>query len=175
MRFYSIRPNLAILSALLGCGIAGVAAQDTIGSGDPVPGIERPDEKAIDQPDSGADSRFADAGPRADQEKLGKRAGPPEVEPVIIDSIKFIALHWGKSRGLGQNGGYIAAYDASTGEELWILKVYEIIYDPQKEQDVQDIFIQSLEKTDSGDELLVTDEHDRTYIVDPATRTARPR
>ena len=45
------------------------------------------------------------AGPSA------KRVGPPEVAPVNVGNVKIEAIHWGKDRGLGQNGGYIAAFD----------------------------------------------------------------
>ena len=145
MRFFLISILLMLLVAIAGCGREGVSAQKT------------------------------EAGGAALGEKLAKRAGPPDVEPVIISGVKFAVIHWGKSRGFGQNGGYIGAFDADTGTELWTLKVYDVSYDPQKEQDVQDIFIESMTKTESGDRLLITDEAGRAYSVDPETRTVQPR
>lgn len=105
--------------------------------------------------------------------KLGKREGPSEVPPLTIANLRFAPIHWGKSRGLGQNGGYIAAYDAATGKELWVLKVYTVDYDSSKEEDVQDVFIKSLTKTSAGDEIQIVDEEDRVYIVNPQTRLVR--
>ena len=105
--------------------------------------------------------------------KLGKREGPAEVPPVTIGSLRFAPIHWGKSRGLGQNGGYIAAYDAATGQELWILKIYTVSYDSRKEEDVQDVFIESLTKTASGDEIQIVDEEGRVYILNPQSRVVR--
>jgi hypothetical protein len=104
-----------------------------------------------------------------------KRAGPPSVAPVTIGEVKFAAIPWGKARGLGQNGGYVAALDPASGKELWTLRVYEVRYDPRLEGDLQDVFITSLAKSASGRELVVTDERGRTYLVDPATRSVRPQ
>ena len=100
-----------------------------------------------------------------------KRVGPEEVKPVVIGNLRLEALHWGKERGLGQNGGYVAAYDKATGKELWVLKVYDITYDSKMEEDVQDVFIDSLAKSASGDLLEVRDERGRHYTVNPRTRT----
>lgn len=102
-----------------------------------------------------------------------KRVGPPDVEPVVIDKLRFETLPWGRDRGLGQNGGYIVAYDAGTGAELWILKVYEVAYDPKLEQDVQDVFIVSMSKSFFGDKLLITDERGNHYRVDPSDRSVK--
>ena len=110
-----------------------------------------------------------------DLEPAGKRVGPPDVASVTIDNVEFAAIPWGKERGLGQNGGYVAALDAKSGKELWTLKVYDVSYDPKLEEDVQDVFIRSLAKSASGHELVVTDERDRRYIVDPKTRSVRPQ
>lgn len=105
--------------------------------------------------------------------KLAKRAGPSEVPAVTTGNLKIAPIHWGKRRGLDQNGGYIAAYDVATGKELWILKVYSVSYDASKESDVQDVFIESLTKTDGGDEIRVVDEEGRVYFVNPQTRVVR--
>jgi hypothetical protein len=117
----------------------------------------------------GAAAAGDDGMPRA------KRVPPPNVAPITIDDVEFAAIPFGKARGLGQNGGYVAARDPATGKEIWMLKVYDVVYDPKLEGDVQDVFIRSLQKSASGHELVVTDERGRRYIVDPKTRTARPQ
>jgi hypothetical protein len=89
--------------------------------------------------------------------------------------LTISAIHWGRSRGLGQNGGYIAAAETSTGRELWVLKVYDTPYDPRREQDVQDVFIVEMKATDSGSLLEIHDEEGRVFLVDPTTRSVQPR
>ena len=52
---------------------------------------------------------------------MKKRSAPEPVEPVSIDNVRYEGLHWGKNRGLGQNGGYIVAIDAAilTNPKVW--------------------------------------------------------
>lgn len=103
----------------------------------------------------------------------GKRVGPPKVPPVEVGGVRIEVLHWGKRRGLEQNGGYIVAHDRATGRELWTLKVYDVVYTPPMEEDVQDIFIKRMRPTASGDGLEITDERGRRYAVDLAGPSAR--
>lgn len=99
-----------------------------------------------------------------------ERSEVPEPGPVTRDGVRYEALPWGKARGLGQNGGYIAAYDVASGRELWLLKVYEVSYDGEREDDKQDIFIEELRLQGKGT-LVVTDERGRVHRVDLARRT----
>jgi len=102
-----------------------------------------------------------------------KRVGPPDVAPATVDGIRFEAIHWGRERGLGQNGGYVAAIDPASGKELWVAQVYVIEYVPKLETDVQDIFIEKLEPGAKG-ELKVVDERGRRFVLNIAKRTATP-
>ena len=120
-------------------------------------------------------SAVADQPGAVDDAPRAKRAGPAKVAPVAIGDLEFTAIPWGKARGLGQNGGYIAATDRATGKELWTLKVYDVHDDPALEGDLQDVFIKSLMKSASGRELIVTDERGRRYLVDPQTRSVQPQ
>ena len=117
----------------------------------------------------------AEASPSSGGAPRAKRVGPAKVPPVTIGNLRFEALHWAKERGLGQNGGYIAAFDARSGTELWTLKVYDVRYDAQLESDVQDVFIKSMSKSFFGSKLNVTDERGRQFVVDPEKRSAAPR
>jgi hypothetical protein len=108
-------------------------------------------------------------------EPKAKRVPPAKIEPVTIGNLRFEAIHWGKARGLGQNGGYIAAIDPASGKEAWTLKVYDVAYEPGLEGDVQDVFIKSMSKTLFGQKLTITDERGRGYVVDPAARTVKGR
>ena len=105
--------------------------------------------------------------------KSAKRAGPDGVAPVRVGDTVYEAIHWGRARGLAHNGGYVRAFDAATGRELWVLEVYRVDYDPRREQDVQDVFIDALRAGASGRTLEVGDEAGRHYEVDLQSRTVR--
>jgi len=102
-----------------------------------------------------------------------KRVAPPEVPPVQIGKVRYEVLHWGRKRGLPQNGGYIVACDAASGEELWTLQVYQTVIDAGLETDVQEVFIESMKKSLLGGKLKLRDELGRRFLVDPATRSAQ--
>ena len=96
-----------------------------------------------------------------------KRTAPKPVEPIIYKGIKYEAIHWGKSRGLGQNGGYIEAFSAKTGKSLWVLKVYSIKYG-KFAGDAYDNFIRSM-KVDNG-YLIIDNERGGKYKVNLSTK-----
>lgn len=104
---------------------------------------------------------------------MSKRVGPPAVSPVTLDGVRYEALHWGRERGFGQNGGYLIAIDAASGEELWTARVYAVDYLQWLETDVQDIFIRSIEIASDGHELVIVDERLRRFAFDIARRWAR--
>jgi len=99
-----------------------------------------------------------------------KRSGPDPVDPVRSGGIRYEAMPWGKARGLGQNGGYVAAIDEKTGDELWLLKVYDVTYDGDMEGDKQDVFVTSLEVDRAGRRLTVENEAGDRFTVDLETR-----
>jgi hypothetical protein len=102
----------------------------------------------------------------------GKRAGPPDVAPVTVGRVVIRAIPWGRQRGWGQNGGYIGAYDGD--RELWTLQVYPVAYDPKLEEDVQDVFIETLVAGPGASEVTVTDERGHSFRVDVQTRKVAP-
>ena len=99
-----------------------------------------------------------------------ERAEPPMPDPVTIGTVRYEALLWGKARGLGQNGGYIEAFDTTTDEPLWVLKIYDIDYDVDMEPDKLDVFIEALTADGKGN-LHVLDEKGRRFRVDPSARS----
>ena len=107
----------------------------------------------------------------ASGELTAKRLGPPKVEPVVMGEVRYEVIHWGKERGLKQNGGYIAAFNTVSGKELWILKVYDVAYNPTLEGDVQDVFIVSMSKGFFSGKLHIEDEKGRRFVIDPDTRS----
>ena len=102
-----------------------------------------------------------------------ERAEVPEVSPLTLGGVRYEPVLWGKARGLGQNGGLLAATDVATGQELWVLKIYDIAYTGDKEDDKQDVFISSLQAEDDG-HLRVESERGGAWRVDLAQRTSTP-
>ena len=103
-----------------------------------------------------------------------KRTGPEPVTPVTYKGVRYEAVHWGKSRDLDQNGGYVAAIDDNTGEELWIVKVYDVDYDNDMDPDKQDVFISKLKLHRFRKLLSVKDERGGLYFVDLMNRAVIP-
>ncbi len=97
----------------------------------------------------------------------------PEPTSVLVGGLRYEAVPWGRIRGLGQNGGYIAAYDVATDRELWLFKVYDVTYRPDMEEDKQDVFIEEL-ALDAKGRLRVTDERGEVYRVDLARQALVP-
>ena len=105
-----------------------------------------------------------------DSEKSAKRVGPKEVKPVTKDGVRHEAIHSGKEKGLGENGGFIRAVDGKTGKELWTLEVYRTEYDKEKEEDVQDVFITKISASLFGGKLKIENERGEKFEVDLKTR-----
>ena len=108
-----------------------------------------------------------------DDKSEKERSEIPEPAAVVSGGLRIEALPWGKARGLGQNGGYIAAYDAEDGSERWVLKVYDVAYDGEREDDKQDRFIEDLALEGNG-LLRITDERGAVYRVDLALGAVVP-
>ena len=83
-----------------------------------------------------------------------------------------------------QFGGFVTATDTATDTEIWVQKVYDIVYgdkSPQKD----DLFITQLKLLDDGKGLQITDQNGRvhrmdlesrvvTLIVEPVAGSPRP-
>ncbi|CAG1769309.1 hypothetical protein BAC3_00190 [uncultured bacterium] len=93
-----------------------------------------------------------------------KRREIPNPKPVLLKGIYYESVPWGKARGLGQNGGFIRAVDKTTGSEKWLLKVYDVVYKKDMEDDKQDVFISEL-YMESECLLHVVNERERHYLV----------
>ena len=73
----------------------------------------------------------------------------------------------------GEADGHLNAFDAASGASLWLLRVYAIDYDPDLEEDVQDVFIETLRAGRGGRTLEITDERGRRYTLDLASRAVQ--
>jgi hypothetical protein len=73
-----------------------------------------------------------------------RRRAPKEVAPVAAAGIKYKVPHFGAFHGQTQNGGYVQAWDLKSKKLLWDRMVYRVVYQPNRETDVQDVFIVQL-------------------------------
>lgn len=102
--------------------------------------------------------------------KNKKRDAPPSVEPLEHNCIRYEVEHWGKTKGLKQNGGYIAAVDIANNEQIKWIQIYKIKYSWWgKEDDKQDIFINEISLDKLKNKLIITDEKGRIFHLDLLT------
>jgi hypothetical protein len=97
---------------------------------------------------------------------LASRLPPADVPPEVDGAVRYEAPHFGNP--CNQNGGCVVAYDDASNAQLWFVQVYCTHYDPNLEQDVQDVFITSLAIEDGR--VLVSNEKGAHFAIDPATR-----
>jgi hypothetical protein len=102
-----------------------------------------------------------------------KRLAPEPVAPVSQEGRRYEAIQFGKARGLGQNGGYVAAIDEASGRELWVQRIYRIRYDRGLEGDKQDVFITGLTLLPEARTLVVENERGARYRLNLRTRKVR--
>ena len=93
---------------------------------------------------------------------LAKRVAPARVEPVVYQGIRYIAPNDDGRRA------YIEAWDVQTNRKLWDLTIFTNRIDPTLEEDVQWLFIKTLNIRDGA--LIVTSERNKIYRVDLKTK-----
>ena len=93
---------------------------------------------------------------------LSKRTAPATVTPVVHEGVRYVAPNDDGRRG------YIEARDAHTNEKRWDLTVFTNPIDPNLEEDVQWVFIESLSIQD--DTLIVASERKNMYGIDLKTK-----
>jgi hypothetical protein len=114
---------------------------------------------------------------REDPTMESPKRSVPTLAPLEAGGVRYEVVRGARSRGFTQNGGILRAVDLASGEELWILQVYETTYDPQEERDVQDRYITRMSLSEDGQHLLVEAEGRQSFQVRLSDRrvTARPR
>ena len=96
---------------------------------------------------------------------LAKRVPAPVIEPVIHEGVRYTVPN---DRG---TVGYVAAWDVTTGEQLWKKTVYWKCICPFFEHDVQWVFVKQMRL--DGERLILVNERDKTYALDLKTRSAK--
>jgi hypothetical protein len=134
------------------CAVAGVLL---------VAACTRELESAPSTP-AAAPAQRPDAGAAAPSRK---RSAPPKVAPVEHRGVRYAVVRGAKGRGLPQNGGYVEATDIASGRSLWLVKVYEVVYDPGIEDDKREVYIRSLRLDAARGRLLVDNERGERFAV----------
>jgi hypothetical protein len=93
---------------------------------------------------------------------FAKRTAPAKVEPVIYQGIRYVAPN--------DDGRHarIEAWDVQTDKKLWDLTIFTNRIDPKLEQEIQWVFIKTLEIRDSI--LYLTSENGKIYWVNLKTK-----
>jgi hypothetical protein len=105
------------------------------------------------------------------QPPRSSRPAPPKVEPIMHNGVRYEQDMQSASHGGTQPGGYLVAVDATTGERLWMLKVYEVPV--QADAPFQPgRYFRSMRLSAAGDQLEIESEAGGKYVVDLARRSS---
>jgi hypothetical protein len=98
----------------------------------------------------------------------------PRPKAVLHDGVRYEVVRNARMRGFNQAGGIVAAVDAASGEELWVVQVYEVRFDRAEERDAQEVFITRLRLAADKKHLKIANERDQTFSIDLASRRITP-
>ena len=104
------------------------------------------------------------------------RIAPKPVPPISHQGILY-RIEEDEDARFGQSGGVIQAIDVENNQEIWMVRVYQIIWDPEMEKDVQEVYIREMLLDDTEQFLLITDERQRRYrvaLADGAVQAQEP-
>jgi len=121
--------------------------------------------EATHRPQADAASASSDATAPVSEARLRKRSAPLKVEPIEHRGVRYAVVRGAKGRGLPHNGGYIEATELASGRSLWLVKVYEVVYDSDIEDDKRDVYISLLRLDAARSRLLVENERDERFAV----------
>lgn len=101
------------------------------------------------------------------------RPPPPRVAPISHAGTRYEQVKNARSLGFEQVTGYLAAIDESTGDRLWVLKVYDNLVNPTMESDVQQTYFSAMELSAGGQELKITNEDGDCFLVEIKSQRVR--
>jgi hypothetical protein len=101
------------------------------------------------------------------------REPPPRVPPVSHKGVRYEQVKNARALGFDQVTGYLAAYDEASGKQLWTVRLYDNAPSPGIETDVQEVYFKSMELRPGADEIVVTNEDDKRFVVNLASHTVR--
>ena len=95
---------------------------------------------------------------------MAKRAAPNKVSAITTEKAVFSVPHFSNEER-HQNGGFVEAHHPKTKKLLWRIKIYNTNYNPDLEQDIQDVFIKTMSFEKKHNLLIFSDEKSRTFAL----------
>lgn len=96
---------------------------------------------------------------------FAKRMPPPVVNPVVHEGVRYTIPN---DKG---TVGYVVAWDATTGKQMWKQTIFRKCIFPLVEHDVQWVFTKEMRL--AGGKLLITNERNKVYSLDLKTRKVK--
>lgn len=103
--------------------------------------------------------------PNGPPSRSSSRGRAPAVSPIEHAGVRYEPLPAASSAGLPA-GIYVIASDVKSGQRLWVTQVWQTVIDPNREVDVQNVFIRTLTLDENAGLLRIEDEKGRTAQVD---------
>jgi hypothetical protein len=97
------------------------------------------------------------------------RLPPPEIEPVVLDGVRYEQATARSEDPKELESGYLRAIELNSGKELWLRRVYAPDFDDEEERDGQEVYFITFSPTEDGAALRVENEAGEVWRVDPAT------
>ncbi len=96
--------------------------------------------------------------------RSSSRGRAPAVSPIEHAGVRYEPLPAASSEGL-PSGIYVTATNVKSGKRVWATRVWESVFDPNREADVQNVFIRTLTLDAVAGLLRVEDEKGRIAQV----------
>ena len=94
-----------------------------------------------------------------------RRMAPQKAPPLSVNGIRYEVVLRAHLRGFKQSAGVIAAIEEKTGQEKWIVQVYQTYFDNDEEKDVQNVYITKIELDKKGQGLIISNERGEKYTI----------
>jgi hypothetical protein len=102
------------------------------------------------------------------------RVGQPDLPAIVFEGRKYEQIMDGDALDLPQRTGFLAVFDAETGARMALVKVYDVVFDPTTEADVQDVFFVRMEFDEAERTIVVENEHGDIFHVSVDDLTSTP-
>jgi len=99
----------------------------------------------------------------------------PSARPVEHQGVRYEQLRRPREQGFQQSGGVIAAIDEASGEQLWVVQLYETTFDPAEERDAQEVYVSELTLDAKQGVLKAVDERKRVWLIRLSDGSVNPQ
>jgi len=113
-----------------------------------------------------ATAACADAGTEEKGTRKMSRIGMPELPAIVFENRKYDEIRNGGTLGLRQRTGYVSVIDTEKVELLFLIKIYDVVFDPDIEADVQDVFFTRMELDAAARRIVIENERGGRFALD---------